>query len=424
MCTIIFQKKQIIKLSVLVILTLTGCATNDTSLHDSSALASINKQSSVPRNNPIKVLSIVDGEANSLGAVSGEMQGAANSQAKAITKAVNVSKASISCKQATFRIASAAKAKSGKLKGAELRSAIMEATANAANKFGIDVGCVTPVNVAGAASRLTGMYPASGPTMGLAKAGGLAGAAGAAGSPAGGFSIGGFFRGVRSFFSPHNRVFKVYGGSTNASPAFSGGAFANLMKPISNIDETPEDLGNFIYVLFNKRIAEDGLTMNDYRRKCLIVLEKVNSYLPESQDSNGNKPPINGLLVPALATNESGAVPLKSYDFILARSIISKINKDASHLKSFESLNNEGPYLVMSGSPLKDIDKWGNISVIDFSSMHHTGVEQPLDDFLKRFENENLGTSPLTVLEKSTIFGMSFVVSSLGFPMDKASGLF
>ena len=131
----------------------------------------------------------------SFAAAPGQMQGAANAQAQAITKAVNVSKATIQCKQATLRIASAAKAKAGKLKGAELRSAIMEATTAAATKFGIANGCVTPVNVASAASRLTGMYPATGPTMGLAKAGGAgamagaaSGAAGAVASAAGGIS--------------------------------------------------------------------------------------------------------------------------------------------------------------------------------------------------------------------------------------------
>ena len=124
----------------------------------------------------------------SFAAVPGQMQGAANAQAQAITKAVNVSKATIQCKQATLRIASAAKAKAGKLKGAALRSAIMEATTAAAKKYGIEDRCITPFNVASAASRLTGMYPATGPTMGLAKlggAGGLAGAAGAAASGAG-----------------------------------------------------------------------------------------------------------------------------------------------------------------------------------------------------------------------------------------------
>ena len=124
----------------------------------------------------------------SFAAVSGQMQGAANAQAQAITKAVNVSKATIQCKQATLRIASAAKAQGGKLKGAELRSAIMEATTTAASKFGIEAGCVTPVNVASAASRLTGMYPASGPSMGLAKAGAAGGAA-AGGSGVGALGI-------------------------------------------------------------------------------------------------------------------------------------------------------------------------------------------------------------------------------------------
>ena len=111
----------------------------------------------------------------SFAAVSGQMQGAANAQAQAITKAVNVSNASIQCKQATLRIASAAKAKAGNVKGAALRTSIMEATSNAATKFGIAADCVTPVNVAKAASQLTGMYPATGPTMGLAKAGAASG---------------------------------------------------------------------------------------------------------------------------------------------------------------------------------------------------------------------------------------------------------
>lgn len=122
----------------------------------------------------------------SFAAVSGEMQGAANAQAQAITKAVNVSKATIQCKQATLRIASAAKAKGGKLKGAELRTSIMEATSNAASKFGIEAGCITPSNVASAASRLTGMYPATGPSMGLAKASGAAAAVSGAASGLGG----------------------------------------------------------------------------------------------------------------------------------------------------------------------------------------------------------------------------------------------
>ena len=130
----------------------------------------------------------------SFAAVSGQMQGAANAQAQAITKAVNVSKATIQCKQATLRIASAAKAQGGKLKGAELRSAIMEATSTAASKFGIEAGCVTPVNVASAASRLTGMYPASGPSMGLAKAGAASGAAG--GAAAGGMGALGVIGGL------------------------------------------------------------------------------------------------------------------------------------------------------------------------------------------------------------------------------------
>ena len=110
----------------------------------------------------------------SFAAVSGEMQNAANAQAQAITKAVNISKATIQCKQATLRIASAAKAKGGKLKGAELRSAVMEATSTAAIKFDIEEGCVTPVYVANAASRLTGIYATKGPIMGLAKAGAAA----------------------------------------------------------------------------------------------------------------------------------------------------------------------------------------------------------------------------------------------------------
>ena len=116
----------------------------------------------------------------SFAAVPAVMQGAANEEARVITVAVNVKKQTLQCREATLRIASAAKAKGGKLKGAVLRSAIMGATSVAAKKYNIEDRCVTPIYVSNAASKLTGIYPTKGTTLGLAKIGG-AGASAASG---------------------------------------------------------------------------------------------------------------------------------------------------------------------------------------------------------------------------------------------------
>jgi len=164
----------------------------------------------------------------SFAAVTGEMQGAANAQAQAITKAVNVAKATIQCRQATLRIASAAKAKGGKLRGAELRSAIMQATSVAARKYNIENRCVTPVYVANAASRLTGMYPATGKTLGLAKLGGAGGVAGAAAAAATGGIGGGVYAlaglvGIAAIAAAANNDSDSDSGSNLVTTAVSGG---------------------------------------------------------------------------------------------------------------------------------------------------------------------------------------------------------
>lgn len=338
-----------------------------------------------------------------LGSASGAMLGAAHGEAETITRAAN-SNELIKCRQATWQIASAAKKESGKLKGNQLRSAIFEATKVAVEKFGIGDGCVNQERINKAASILANTYPSL-PAAAAAGAGAVGG---------GGIDFGHMFDNIQSFLT--SRVFNAYGKSNKTNTV---GAFTNVVRPITDISEIPVGFSNFIYVLCNRRASKDGITMVDYRKKCQIILEQVNKYRSIiGQTGRGGK--INGLLVPSSVRDKQHMVTLDSYDFNLAMNIVSKVNSSASHFKDFESLRKEGPYLVMSNLPIKDIDQWTNFSVIDFSSIHHDSAEHLIFEFLERFEDERFGTSPITILEKSTMFASPLIVSLVaGYPVEK-----
>ena len=120
-------------------------------------------------------------------AVPTAMQASANKEGKIIRYQVDNKNVALKCREATFRVAAAAKRGSGKLKGAQLRSAIIEATSVTAKKYNLADRCMTPVYISNAASKATGIYSAKGPTLGLAKLGAAGGAASAA---AGGIGLG------------------------------------------------------------------------------------------------------------------------------------------------------------------------------------------------------------------------------------------
>ena len=187
----------------------------------------------------------------------------------------------------------------------------------------------------------------------------------------------------------------------DASDKYFNYIYGHNFTPITKLGDEKDDYGLYTYILFNKKVSEEGLLSSEYRKKCQIILEKTQQYLPSSVKNSFGHDKLNNFLIPSVAKKPS-IVSLKNYGFNLSMKVMDTLSKMAMESKSSKFDNNtfshEGPFIITTTEPLQNTGNEVYFIYADLTDINVAATEEIINTYVSKLEDRKSGDKPFTRL--------------------------
>lgn len=182
---------------------------------------------------------------------------------------------------------------------------------------------------------------------------------------------------------------------------------------VKQLSDVKKNYSLYSYLLFGKKILNNGNLSSETRKKYKIALEKiitgteasVNNFEKETI-KHGEIKKYNLYVIPyktyPLSSDSLSVVDLSMYNFYLSRNILKEITNNLSDVDLATKFEyGEGPFLIATNRPIEKNSALPRYFLyLDMSTLTSAAMESVIQTYQDRLTNPKIGNAPPSNLEK------------------------